>query len=449
MKKIFISLVALLATVAVQAQMFYLLPYSANVNGKDVVSKYDYLPWEGDGTEANVEVSPERRANEWFTNTMTGSQERFLTIKDVKEGALLTGGKLDSVRVLWINVDKVGYTLEDFDAAFDATFKAQLASFVKAGGNLYLSKQATRLVSEIGRCTWWPTLFANGGYVTATDEWQMCYNFCTEGNVDHVSLKYTENHQKQDELNYFTRLPLTSKYDTVAEYRRTDNNSLWSDWAAYTLDAFGGCDIQRRNGFEQAQKCKILGGWGHTRGLDAAGYIEFYPDTIKGEFWAGTVMVMGLSAYQWGPQNASEYNVKNLTRGILEYLKGEAHWLEGFEPKDGYVGDTMHVVPLSNFEGYHIDLISSNSNIAEYIGDGNYVLKAAGDVKIQAIYVGDGVQSCKTKLVLESKIAVNDTTTGWQTIYKSVDVPVKMIYNHQLIIIRNGKRYSANGLPIE
>lgn len=393
-------------SLAMSAKAIYLLP-TADKNASDQsLNVYDILPWEGDGTEANVEVSPERRAYEWCKDTYNEGEALFLTVKDVKEGALLNNGK-PAMSALWINVDRVGLSLGDFDALFNDDFTVALGNYVKAGGNLYLSKQATRLVTKIGRAQWWPNDYKSNGYFDASDEWQMCVHFCTDGNIDnpfHASLTYMENGQPQDGLEFVTRFPLVSG---DGNYRRTDNNCAWGDFGLYAPDK-GGCDIERRNGIENGMGCKVLGGWGHTRGLDYAGFIEFYP---QGDY-KGTVMVMGLAAYQWGAQNKSEYNIKNLTKGILKYLEGSAFWGEGGAPHDGKVGDSFICSPLSDFQGYHIDLVSTNPAVASFEG-GVLTLNAMGTTTIQAIYTGDGKQSCKTQIVLEQEITV-DPKLEWE-----------------------------------
>lgn len=397
MKKLFLLLSSCFLALAMQAEVYYLLPSTAdNAPVQDV---YSVLPWEGDGTAANVEVSPERRAYEWCKDTYNGGTAKYVTIKDVAEGKLLVNSK-PAMTTLWINIDRCGLSLGDFDAMFNDNVATALGNYVKAGGNLFLSKQATRLVTKMGRACWWPNGYNSNGYFDAADEWQMCVHFCTDGNLDnpfHSCMKYLENGQAQDGLSFTTRFPLVSGEGT---YRRSDNNCAWGDFGLYAPEK-GGCDPERRNGIENGMGCKVLGGWGHTRGLDYAGFIEFYP---QGDF-KGTVMAMGLAAYQWGPQNLSEYNVKNLTKGILEYLEGSAYWGENGAPHDGKVGDNFICSPLSAYQGYHIDLVSTNTEVASF-NEGMLTLHHAGQTTIKAIYTGDGKQSCKTEMVLEKTITV-------------------------------------------
>lgn len=443
MKKLFLLSLMSLALMA-QAQVYYLMP-TATENAP-VANIFDVLPWEGDCTEANAEVSPERRAYDWFKTEIAGGEDRYITVKDIQDGVLDTA----DIRVLWINIDRIDFDLNSgLDALFTGDVHMKLKDFVTRGGNLFLSKQALRLVCQIGRCSWWPEYKA-AGYVDGADTWSMVFNFDCDGNVDnHSAFRYVENKEIW-QVDWATRFPLTSGEGT---YRRTDNNNGWGWWDQYNagnglLNREGITLNERRQEFEAGQNCRILGGWGHTRYIDYAGMVEFFPDSIGQDFYAGTVMVMGLAAYQWGSQNLSEYNVKNLTKGILSYLEGEAHWLEGEAPHDGEVGDTLACTPLSTFEGYHIDLLSSDTSVAEFEENTNrLVLKAAGTATIQAVYVGDGVQSCKTQLVLEQTITVTAVPTALAE--PEAQKVVKTIENGQVVILKAGKRYNALGAELK
>ena len=404
MKKILSLFFASVFALSLSAQVGYLIPYTASVNYSSIENVYDYLPQENSGS---VEESPERKSYEWFNGVYTNAAgKQFFTVKDIKDGALLSAG-VPTVAALWINVDRVGYSLEDFDAMFNDDFKTAVANYVKAGGNLYLSKQATRLVTSIGRCSWWPHAFANGGYVDGSDTWNMTDNFCANYNRHgHAMIKYVENYS--DGWHF----PLTSGEGT---YRRTDNNSLWDDWGAYGIgeggcDAYGDGDFKDKNirihRFESAQNCQILGGWGHTQGMDCAGFIEFFPN---GDF-KGTVVAMGLAAYQWGTSNTSVYNVKNLTKGILDYLTQTPNlaWNSETVPASGSIA-TTHTMTASATSGYTIRYSADNIEIAN-IGseDGNIYYNYFGNATFHATATGDGWNVPKsTQTIASATIPVN------------------------------------------
>ena len=174
-KKTFSLFVLACCSMLLSAQVGYLFPYSPNVIWSEVGNVYDYLPWEGSG---HGEESPERKAYEWFNGVYTNADgKQFVTVKDVKDGALLSNG-IPTVKVLWINVDKVGMSIEDYDAVYgNEDFISAIRNYVQAGGNVFLTKQATRIVSAIGRCSWWPD-YRNGGYFDeANDQWNLTDNF--------------------------------------------------------------------------------------------------------------------------------------------------------------------------------------------------------------------------------------------------------------------------------
>lgn len=426
-----------------QAQIYYLMP-TASQNAP-VASTNDVLPYETDGTEANNEVSPERRAYDWFKAEIAQNADQYITVKDIADGILDTA----NIHTLWINIDRINFAQDNgLNALFGSNIVSALRKFVMRGGNLYLSKQAVALVYNIGRSKWAPGYNANG-YIDGADSWYAVYNFDCNGNVDnHSALRFVEGKEPfQVEAN--VRFPLTTGN---APFRITNNNNGWEDWGAYdagngALNREGITLQQRRDEFEGAQNCRLIAGWGHTRYIDFAGMVEFFPDSIDNDYFAGTILTMGLAAYQWGAQNLREYNVKNLTKGILTYLDGNAYWLEGEAPHDGMVGDTVQCTPLSTFEGYHIDLVSTNTEVAEFIEGGKLVLKAAGNTTVQAIYTGDGVQSCKTMIMLQNDIKVATDHTAIQH-NQSGKKAAKRVMDGKVVIIKNGQRYNVLGTQL-
>lgn len=297
---------------SVSSSVYYLIP-TAEKSAADfvVADTAQYLPLE-DGYQ------PEREAFAWFASRYAATQ--VVTIKDIEDGKLLTDGSLGNVKVLWMNISRVGLTLEQFDAMYNSTFRANLKAFVEAGGNLFLSSQATRFVADMGRSKWWPNDYKYDNYAKCPveDVWYITFQFCNgTDNGTHAVYKYMTDVAQLDGID--------AHYPIYADTVRTDNNNAWGDFDLYwretghdpeTEEAPKGCDIARQTCFESAQNCKILGGWGHTRGLDYAGFVEFpATDTFK-----GTVITMGLAAYQWTKGNTKIYNIQNLTAGILDYL---------------------------------------------------------------------------------------------------------------------------------
>ena len=445
MKKISLVFSALLMTLCASAQVYYLLPATGDVNANEVTDVNTYLP-EEDGQQ------PERNAYAWFAENYGAN---ILTIKDVVEGKLLTDGQLGDVKVLWVNVARVGLELSQFDAMFSYDFRNRLGDFVKAGGNVFLSSQSTRLVSEMGRCSWWPNDYQFGEYKSGIikpengdeyfDEWNITFNFCTGSDKkEHSVYAKMENLAQKDGVDAI--------FPMQKGTLRTDNNTGWADWYYYwtntghnaeTEAVPSGCDAARQSLFEDAQTCQILGGWGHTRGLDYAGFVEFFP---KDEF-RGTVITMGLAAYQWCNANEDIYNIKNLTKGVLDYLKGSAYWNEGKEPKDSVVGAKSEEAGRcgSDFSGYTVVLASSNPEVATIDQEGTIEYLTEGRTVISATYTGDGFHSCKTPIVLEKEIVVSDKSTALDNAQLLQDGVVYDLLGRRVSEMTAGNMYIING----
>lgn len=381
-------------TVVTSAQVYYLIP-SVDTSASAITSTDSFLP-EEDGQQ------PERNAYTWFCSQY--GNDHIVTVKDVVDGKLLTDGELGSVQVLWINVARVGLQLSQFDSIFATDFRNQLKLFVQAGGNLYLSSQATRLVTEIGRCSWWPNDYQCNGYESYTEpqSWDIAFNFCT--GVDHAShavyANMTDKGQK-DEVDAIFPLQEGTQ--------RTDNNTGWGNWDLYwtqtghTDAAPGGCDPLRQSNFEDAQHCQILGGWGHTRGMDYAGFIEFFPhDTYK-----GTVIAMGLAAYQWCTANTRVANVQNLTKGVLDYLSlpYSLAW-SADAATAATIGSTAGVTATAN-PLYTITYASADPATASIKEDGSVLANYFGEATLTAtINAGDGISFPKQSRTISRILTV-------------------------------------------
>ena len=204
--------------------------------------------------------------------------------------------------------------------------------------------------------------------------------------------------------------PLTSNAPT---YNRTDNNNVWGDWNLYWKDYSGnennvpgGCDPNRAKSLEESQNCQILGGWGHTRGLDCAGFIEFFPN---GDY-KGTVMAMGLAAYQWSTQNTCA-NMQHLTKGVLDYLNAQpaAPVWSAENAKTGVVGSQFIVAATAANAVSYRALQPEIANIG--VGDGNVYCNYFGEAQFVTSTMGDGMNTPKNAFV-ESKDTLTITVNG-------------------------------------
>ena len=281
----------------------YVLPYSLKAlkeyTGADATLGYpDYLAakWFYDHY-----IDPNRTAENNYGNG------RFVAKDDIPADNSV-------MRVLWFNMDRAGYAQNDFENEFINTdFKTNLITYAKNGGNIFLTKQTCRLSKDMGRAYWYPIRFANGGISSNSDDWYITANFrLSEQDVDqskHAAFKYMGD--PTTEAGGYGWKMLSTEAD-----QRTDNNTVWEDWGTYGISA-STTNKERLTTFQEGMhNCRILAGFGHTRALDAAGMVELLP---YGSF-NGTIIALGLSAYQWTSTNTAIANVQNLTKGVLRYL---------------------------------------------------------------------------------------------------------------------------------
>lgn len=277
---------------------------------------------------------PDYEAAKWFyDNYIVTNKGRFIH----KEEAIPTG-----MKVLWVNNDRVGQESDALKTAFGGdNFRDTLSAFVEAGGNVFLSKQATRFIGDIGRvrADWWPS-YGESTEGPADGTWYMVDNFVAvdkeHGGVDlhnhpvYATLRatkadqYTE-HKWMDgsvEKNEgYCKWPLFAGEGNTTKmtYIWGEPTEVWSNTYSITHNTLS---KDRLIAFEDSMQCKILGGWGHTTALDAVGFAEFPPATIDEKTFGGSVICIGLPAYQWSVENTYIGNVRALTQGILDYLGG-------------------------------------------------------------------------------------------------------------------------------
>ncbi len=320
MKKFLSLFFASVFTLSLSAQVYYLLPNSADANCENITNQYDHptegnrLQWET--SEGDVYQCPERNAFDWFARSYCDASipwihnegdhqiRRIVTFKDLTDGRLAAEGNMfNDVKVIWVNVDR-NMTEAAFDAMFPTDVRTALANYVKAGGNLYLSTFAARLAYLIGR-TPEPGFSENNGFASAGDEWKLTAHFKKGGDgsydVDkhgHAIFKYLRDNDLYAEDYHFHMQKGTP---------RTNRNCLWD------IDD----NITAFNNFQNDNTCGILGSWGHTAEFLCAGLVEFYP---VGD-WKGTIITNGLAACSFASANTDRFCVEHLTSGILDYLK--------------------------------------------------------------------------------------------------------------------------------
>lgn len=285
MKKIISTLLLSCITLLLSAEVYYLLPNSADINRENVTDVKTYL------NDEDV-YDPEHKAYDWFSSNYGA---KFITYKDLKEG------NYTNMKVLWINVDRY-MDVAALDNLFPQDVRDAIANYVKAGGNVYLSTYAVRLAHLIGRVQVEPNVFSGNNGFAGYAEWKVLADFSNNHvNHTHAIYKYLMEtnmyDQKTNGLYFFHML----KGDP-----HSDRNCLWNI----------GTDLNEVNKFQNAHTCKVLGSWGHENHFTSAGLVEFYP---KGD-WKGTIIANGLAACSWASSNTDVHCVQHLTRGILDYL---------------------------------------------------------------------------------------------------------------------------------
>lgn len=411
MKKISILILLLSAAVTIQAaKVGFILPnVEKNAGSIDVYE--EALPWDAywDGAN-NHEQSPERKAYEWFNGTYSATKS-FYTIYDVEQGSLLSDGK-PVVDVLWINIDRSG----SFDQVYTnlitrSDFKTALSNYVKAGGNVLLTKQAVRLVFEIDRISGEGALPScnTAGYDASSVE-----------NYGFQEMNGSSLFKVCDGLSF--TMYKTSLSTTSYTANRDCSWNLSGEGKVFA--------------FESTHGCKTLG-------MDASvfegktGFVEFYP---SGDY-KGTILAMGLNSYEWGADNTLKSNVERLTQNMLDYLSvkptdASVNW-QGWETAaSGYIGGSMDAATAPT-AGDHIASVSaasytsSDANVASVnastgaidynyfgsatvtstvtvAGDGQWVPKNVAEVsKDKSVTVSGGSSSATIGYVLTAEQGLN------------------------------------------
>lgn len=270
----------------------------------------------------------ESTAAKWFEQTY-------------KDGVLITPTTLDKIDAskldaLWVNIDRlaIGKGVGNLPAEFgNPEVIAALKKYVAEGGNLFLSKHATQLITELGRVPsdFAPGIFGDADGGAGTDVW------CVNAYLGSMQLAATDrddsqiydrrNHPiyaglEEYEANYkegiamfpHPSFPLLGTGDGSAMHRE-DHNCMW-DLNAYTWSAEG------KNTLEQMEAqfgCKVIGTWGHVQDYCVAGIVDFEPTaSVKGR-----IVANGLAAYEWAPRsgvNAYHNNITKMTENTLDYL---------------------------------------------------------------------------------------------------------------------------------
>lgn len=345
MKKVFLLLTAISLSLFAQAKIGYLL---LDVNTDNDRIEYN-APFEEVGVAPdNKEVSPERASVIWFNqHYVDPSRSTENNYGDgqfiMKRDFLLTD--LSEIDVLWIPIGRNVENIDQLNGFLNEDQKTKLISFIKDGGNVFLSGFATYYVRSLGRMTEDLTnVTCNNGYEHNNDTWAVRL---ADAEPTHAVWKHLGTPETQDD---WKKYPLVSG-------QRNNRNCLWAgkNWTD----------------FQNAHNCKILGFWGNGGNPDGAGFIEFYPK----DDWKGTIIVNGLAAYQWKKDDydddPNKENIKRLTRGVLDYLNSMPT-VYGAPKKFGYIlpYSMQQMDSYTNENDFRPDYVAAKWFEEKYINSG-------------------------------------------------------------------------------
>ena len=261
----------------------------------------------------------ELAAKNWFVKTYGDNGKVFTP-------ATLPTLNPTEYSTLWIQIDRVGieHGADKLPADIIASnVISNLTNYLKAGGNVFLTKHATQLVCSLGRLDskYAPGLFGSGEGGEGTDIWTT--NAVIGSNCD----------PKYDHRSHaaFTGMEVLPANDPVNGYDhesfplegpgwREDHNCMW-DLNSYGFTPADGANVVEA--FENKTSSTVLATWGHVIDYCCAGIIEFKPTADI----QGRMICIGLSAYEFNQNsgtNQYQQNTEKLTKNCIDYLAAQS-----------------------------------------------------------------------------------------------------------------------------
>ena len=254
----------------------------------------------------DLETEEEQGAARWFKeNYVDKGEGNFITPED------MANINMGEVSMIWIHVDRIDIAqgVESLPEELTSNaVKTAMRNYIMNGGNMYLSKHATQLITAYGRVNakYAPNLFNSAEGVQGTDVWSINANLLG-GQMDKRGHALFAGMQKNSDDN--TTFPL------MGPVYRYDHNCLW-DMNALEFTKTGDNKFDK---FQKQTNSEILASWGQVSDDAVAGLIIFKADD---DDFLGTVVCNGLAAYAMGNED-NEYAENNriLTTNIINYLK--------------------------------------------------------------------------------------------------------------------------------
>lgn len=262
-------------------------------------------------------------------------------VANYPDGVIITPADADKINAenleaIWVHIDRVG--LEKGAINLPLEFRsnemmAALKSYVRNGGNLYLSKFAVQMLGVVGRVNdmFAPGIFGNGDGGKGTDVWAVNAHLGSwQINPDnqepdetqiydhrgHAVYEGLEEFEPWSEWGNFPHnsFPMLGSGDG-SELWREDHNCMW-DLNAYSYEVEGKNTLEK---FEATFDCEVIGTWGHVQDYCVAGIVDFAPTADI----TGRIVANGLAACEWAPRegvNKYHSNLEMLTANTLRYL---------------------------------------------------------------------------------------------------------------------------------
>lgn len=254
-----------------------------------------------------LESDEEIGAARWFKeNYVDKGDGNFITPED------MANINMGEVSMIWIHIDRVDLAkgVESLPEELTSNaVKTAMRNFIMNGGNMYLSKHATQLISAYGRVkeAFGPNLFNSADGAVGGDVWAINANL-VGGKYDMRGHEIFAGMDKQDDAN--TTFPL------VGPVFRYDHNCLW-DLNAIEYTKTGADNYEK---FQKHTNSEIIATWGQVVDDAVAGLIVFKADDDN---FLGTVVCNGLAAYNMGNEANTDYAANNqkLTENIINFLK--------------------------------------------------------------------------------------------------------------------------------
>ena len=207
----------------------------------------------------DLETEEEKGAARWFKqNYVDKGEGNFITAED-----LAAGINMGEVSMIWIHVDRIEIEQGAENLPEELTnnaVKTAMRNFIMNGGNVYLSKHATQLITTYGRINakYAPNIFNSADGAEGADVWSINANLLG-GQMDKRGHAFFTGMQKNSDEN--TTFPL------LGPVYRYDHNCMW-DMNQLEFTKSGANNFEK---FQKQTNSEILATWSHVTDDAVAG----------------------------------------------------------------------------------------------------------------------------------------------------------------------------------